>query len=170
MLIADPKPWEWKELGNIYIYIYIWMHIHSTFISILFWYLFIHIENHKFIAKSPIQIQHYSFVHFHIFNSLLWQWETLLLFSSNAYFFFLLVLLYLANWASQVAPWQRTHLPMQELKETWVWSLGGEDPPAKEMATHSSILAWRIQWTEEPGGLQSMGLQRVGHDWAGTHI
>ena len=146
------------------------MHIHSTFISILFQYhLFIHIENHKFIAKSPIQIQHYSFVHFHICNSLLWQRETLLLLFSNAYFF-LLVLLYLANQASQLAPWQRTHLPVQELKETWVWSLGGEDPLAEEMATHSSILAWRIQWTEEPGGLQSMGMQRVGHDWAGTHI
>ena len=42
--------------------------------------------------------------------------------------------------------------------------LGQEDPLEKEMATHSSILAWQIPWTEEPGGLQSMGLQRVGHD------
>ena len=41
--------------------------------------------------------------------------------------------------------------------ETWVQSLGGEDPLEKEMATHSSILAWRIPWTEEPGGLQSVG-------------
>ena len=48
--------------------------------------------------------------------------------------------------------------------ETWVRSLGWEDPLEKEMATHSSILAWRIPWTEEPAGLQSMGLQRVGHD------
>ena len=48
--------------------------------------------------------------------------------------------------------------------ETWVQSLGWEDSLEKEMATHSSILAWRIPWTEEPGGLQSMGLQRVGHD------
>ena len=48
--------------------------------------------------------------------------------------------------------------------ETQVQSLGGEDPLEKEMATHSSILAWRISWTEEPGGLQSMGSQRVGHD------
>ena len=48
--------------------------------------------------------------------------------------------------------------------ETWVRSLGGEDPLEKEMATHSSILAWKIPWTEEPGGLQSMGSQRVGHD------
>ena len=47
----------------------------------------------------------------------------------------------------------------------WVWSLGQEDPLEKEMATHSSILAWRIPWTEEPGKLQSMGLQRVRHDW-----
>ena len=50
--------------------------------------------------------------------------------------------------------------------ETRVWSLGREDPLEKEMATHSSILAWEIPWTEESGGLQSMGLQRVGHDWA----
>ena len=45
-------------------------------------------------------------------------------------------------------------------------SLGREDPLEEEMATHSSTLAWRIPWTEEPGGLQSMGSQRVGHDWA----
>ena len=50
--------------------------------------------------------------------------------------------------------------------ETWVWSLGREDPLEKGMATHSSILARRIPWTEESGGLQSMGSQRVGHNWA----
>ena len=50
------------------------------------------------------------------------------------------------------------------MQETWVQSLGQEDPLEKEMATHSSILAWRIPWTEEPGGLQSTGSQRVGHD------
>ena len=50
------------------------------------------------------------------------------------------------------------------LQETQVRSLGQEDPLEKGMATHSSILAWRILWTEEPGGLQSMGLQRVGLD------
>ena len=49
------------------------------------------------------------------------------------------------------------------MRETWVQSLGWEDPLEKEMATHSSIRAWRIPWTEEPGGLQSMGSQRVGH-------
>ena len=48
--------------------------------------------------------------------------------------------------------------------ETWVQSLDQEDPLEKEMATHSSILAWRIPWTEEPGGLQSVGSHRVGHD------
>ena len=48
--------------------------------------------------------------------------------------------------------------------QTWVRSLSWEDPLEKEMATHSSIRAWRIPGTEEPGGLQSMGLQRVGHD------
>ena len=50
------------------------------------------------------------------------------------------------------------------MRETWVRSLGQEDPLEKEMATHSSVLAWRIPWREEPGRLQSMGLQRVGHD------
>ena len=50
------------------------------------------------------------------------------------------------------------------MQETWVRSLGWEDPLEKEMATHSSILAWRIPWTEEHGRLQSTGSQRVGHD------
>ena len=50
------------------------------------------------------------------------------------------------------------------MQETWVQSLGWEDPMEKEKVTHFSILAWRIPWTEEPGELQSMGLQRVGHD------
>ena len=54
------------------------------------------------------------------------------------------------------------HLPT--MRESWVWSLGQEDPLEKEMATHSSIHAWKIPWTKEPGGLQSMVLQRVGHD------
>ena len=50
------------------------------------------------------------------------------------------------------------------MQKTWVQSLGQEDPLEKEMATHSSIVAWRIPWTEKPGGLQSTGSQRVGHD------
>ena len=53
---------------------------------------------------------------------------------------------------------------LQERQETWVRSLGQEGPLEEEMASHSSILAWRISWTEEPGGLQSIGLQRVRHD------
>ena len=67
------------------------------------------------------------------------------------------------NWASLVAQLEK-NLPA--VQETWVRSLGWKDPLAKEMATHSSILAWKIPWTEEPGGLQSMGSQRVGYDWA----
>ena len=51
-----------------------------------------------------------------------------------------------------------------ERQETWVRSLGGEDPLEKGVATHSSILAWRVPWTEEPAGLQSMKLQRVRHN------
>ena len=49
--------------------------------------------------------------------------------------------------------------------ETWVRALGWENPLEKEMAIHSSTIAWKIPWTEEPGGLQSMGWKRVGHDW-----
>ena len=58
---------------------------------------------------------------------------------------------------------------MQELQDVWIRSLGWEDPLEEGMATHSSILAWKIPWTEEPGGLQSTGLQRVGHDWTTEH-
>ena len=52
------------------------------------------------------------------------------------------------------------------MQEIWVWSLGQEDSLEEGMATHSNILAWRIQWVEKPDGPQSMGLQSVGHDWA----
>ena len=55
-------------------------------------------------------------------------------------------------------------LAMQEPQETWVQSLGQEDPLEEGMATHYSILAWRTPWTEEPGSLQSTGMQRLGHD------
>ena len=58
---------------------------------------------------------------------------------------------------------------MQEMQEMWVCFLGQEDPLEKEMATHSSILAWRIPWRDEPGGLQSTELQRVRHNWARMH-
>ena len=64
-------------------------------------------------------------------------------------------------WASLVAQSVK-NLPA--VQETRVQSLGWEDPLEKEMATHSNILAWKISWTEEPGGLQSMGSQRVRHD------
>ena len=53
---------------------------------------------------------------------------------------------------------------MPPMRETQVQSLGQEDPLEKDIATHSSVLAWKIPWTEEPGGLQSMGSQRVRHD------
>ena len=74
--------------------------------------------------------------------------------------------------ASQVVPVDQASLVALLVKippamqETWSWSLGGEDPREKEMATHSSILAWKVPWTEEPGRIQSMGSQRVRHDWA----
>ena len=66
-------------------------------------------------------------------------------------------------WTSLVAQMVK-HLPT--VRETWVRSLGWEDLLEKEINTHSSTLAWKIPWTEEPGRLQSMGLQRFRHDWA----
>ena len=63
-----------------------------------------------------------------------------------------------------VAQWYRIRLPMHKTQETRVPSLGQEDPLEKVMATHSITLAWRIPWTKEPAGLQSMGSQRVGND------
>ena len=67
------------------------------------------------------------------------------------------------NWASLVA---QTVKCLPSMQETWVRFLGREDPLEKEMAIHSSTLVWKIPWTEEPDRLQSMGSQRVGHDWA----
>ena len=58
----------------------------------------------------------------------------------------------------------QTVKPLPTIQETWVHSLGWEDPLEKEMATHSSIPAWKIPWMEEPGRLQSMGSQRVRHN------
>ena len=72
-----------------------------------------------------------------------------------------------AVWASLEAQTVKNPPAMQE---THAWLLSWEDPLEKGKATHSSVLAWRIPWTEEPGGLQSMGLQRVGHDWATSNL
>ena len=58
---------------------------------------------------------------------------------------------------------------MQKTEETWILSPGWEDPLEEEMATHSSILAWRIPWRKKPGRVQPMGSQRVRHDWARMH-
>ena len=65
------------------------------------------------------------------------------------------------EWASVLAQMVKN---VPAMWETWVQSLSWEDPLEKGMATHSSIPAWKIPWTEEPGGLQSMGSQRAGHD------
>ena len=59
---------------------------------------------------------------------------------------------------------KKIYLPVQEMQEMWVQSLGWEEPLEEVMETHSNILSWKIPWTEEPGGLQLMGLQRVRHD------
>ena len=66
------------------------------------------------------------------------------------------------SWASLVAQIVKC---LPTLQETWVWSLGQENPLEKEMVIHSSSLAWKIPWIEEPGRLQSVGSQRVRHNW-----
>ena len=76
-------------------------------------------------------------------------------------FFFFLIRLLAFFWTSLVVQMVK-NLPA--IWETWVRSQGWEDPQEKEMATHSSTLAWKIPWMEERGGLKSMGSQRVGHD------
>ena len=79
------------------------------------------------------------------------------------------------NWTHKTSSWKyiivwslvaQTVKRLPTMQETWVRTLGQEDPLEKEMATHSSILAWKMPWTEEPGWLLSMGSQRVGHNWA----
>ena len=82
------------------------------------------------------------------------------------------VMLYTCNklcsyiiWASLVAQMGKY---LHAMQETWVQSLGQEDPLEKGMETHFSILAWRIPWTVEPGGLQFMGSQRIEHDLVNT--
>ena len=76
------------------------------------------------------------------------------------------------RWPKKLLPWwlsgKESACQIQELLETWVWSLGWEEDLEEEMTTLPSILAWRIPRTEEPGGLQSMGSQRLRHDWAHT--
>ena len=68
--------------------------------------------------------------------------------------------------ASLLAQWLRIHLPMQETQETRIRSMAWDDPLEEGTATYSSILSWRIPWTEEPGGLQSIESERVWHDWS----
>ena len=106
-----------------------------------------------------------------IFFFSLWCWITCVLLPlSSCFLVYFLVLVEHILWTSLVAQMVKNLPAMQE---TWVQSLGQEAPLQTGMATHSSILAWKIPWTEEPGRLQSMGLQRAGHDWATsthTHI
>ena len=72
--------------------------------------------------------------------------------------------------ASLMAQQVKNMPAMLEPQETWIWSLGRKDPLEGEMATYSSILAWKIIWTEESGRLHSKGSKRVGHRWATEHV
>ena len=80
------------------------------------------------------------------------------------------VYIYVCNWGfPSDSVVKESHLPMQEMQKTQVWSLGQEGPLEEEMATHSSILVGNLPWTEEPGRLQSVELQRVGYNWETEH-
>ena len=83
-----------------------------------------------------------------------------------------LIRIYIQNYLGFPTGSAVMNLPaVQETQETKVWSFGWEDPLKEEMATHSSILAWKIPQTEQPGGLQSIGSQKVGHNWSDwTHM
>ena len=70
-------------------------------------------------------------------------------------------------WVSPMAQWVKNPPAMQETQEMWIWSLGWEDPLEEEMATHSSILAWKIPWTEEPSKLQSLRSNMT--EWMSTY-
>ena len=108
------------------------------------------------------------YLHIHEFNQRMENiWKKKILWSSRkqTWIFHSSSIIYIAlhyTWASLVA---QTVKNQTAVHETWVWSLGQEDPLEKEVATHSRILAWRIPWTEGPGGLQSMGSQKVECDW-----
>ena len=103
--------------------------------------------------KSPLKQFYNIFKHFNsIFSLIIYLPNFTRVFNS---------MLHCNIWASLVAQMVK-RLPT--MSETWVQSLGWEDPLEKEMATHSSTLAWKIPWMEEPGSLQSTGSQRVGHD------
>ena len=131
--------------------------------------------NFRLIVFFRKPVLHYSDVSGHclsdwIFGLLFWQ-HICSQCSSNSLFASWSVYLdpYVFRWASQMAQGKRIHLPVQKMWEMWAWPLGLEDPLEEKMATHSSILAGIIPWTEEPGGLQSMGLQRIRYDWATEH-
>ena len=75
----------------------------------------------------------------------------------------------LSDWAELLDQWVKNLPAMQQTQEMSVQSLSLEDPPEEEMAIHTSILTWKTPWTEDPGRLQFMMLQRAGHDWATKH-
>ena len=104
----------------------------------------------------------------HVINSMLYSFFKLNLIVSNIFVWnkcYLKYYILSSNWSMAQ---QVKNLPA--MQETQIWSLGQEDPLEEEMATHSSLPGWRIPWRENPGGLQSVGSQRVRHDWATKHM
>ena len=114
---------------------------------------FMRLKNYEIVNICGLKILHVGVIYYH---------KRLL---KHSYISFYYIIWYIIR-ASLVAQTVKNQPAMQE---TWVWSLDREDPLEKGMSTYSSILAWRIPWTEEPGKLQSMGSQRVRHDRVTKH-
>ena len=127
------------------------------------------IVSHDWATFTSLQLGDFVSEERTIFISLeyLFIYFAFILLTIYLFIYFWLCWVFATAWAFLVAQILK-HLPAKQ--ETRVWSLGWEDPVEQEMAIHSSILAWKNPWTEEPGRLQSMGSQRVRHDWAtNTH-
>ena len=109
-----------------------------------------------FIIYNEKHIYMYIYIYMCVFNKYIYIYTHIYIYMFNKY-------IYIFVKSSLVAQMVNC---LSAMRETWVWSLGREDTLEKEMATQSSTIAWKIPWTEKPDRLQSMGSQRVGHDWA----
>ena len=165
-----PFPYDWQYGAPFHVQPFIHLLSYSTYSNILsilnYWCVGIYILEMQ-VHLSDI----WNWIIFPIYDrtihflNIIFSWaENFTLVKSNwlIFYHFFKSLPMRFWWAFLVAQMVKG---LPAMRETRVRSLGWEDPLEKEMATHSRIHAWKIPWTEEPGGLQSMGSQRVGHDW-----
>ena len=135
----------------IHSYLIFYVHLKKAFMS--WWIMMLLFYNHKMLINNTMDN-----ISLFGLTRLKFSWISS---KSHRYSY-----LFLTNVPTSLQSALKTVKCLPTVRETWVPSLGQEDPLETEMANHSSTLAWKIPWTEEPGGLQSMGSQRVGHDWA----